>query len=186
MGGRFLPRKERQERLAIYLKQNPFATDEELAQRFNVSIPTIRLDRAALGIPELRKRVKHVAEEAYTQIRSMHETELVGELVDLELDKQAISIMEVTEEMVLEKTQILRGHYLFAQANSLAAAVLDADVVLTGSCRLRFKRPVYLHEKVVAKAVVKVKKINSALVSVYSKVDNEIVFRAQLIMLMQE
>ncbi len=180
-----MSRRERQERLTIYLKQNPFATDEELAQRFRVSIPTIRLDRASLGIPELRKRVKDVAEEAYMEIRSMHETELVGELIDLELDKRAISIMEVNEEMVLEKTKFLRGHHLFAQANSLAAAVIDANVVLTGSCRLRFLKPVYLNEKVVAKAVVKVKKTNSALVSVYSRVNKEMVFRAQLILLMQ-
>ncbi len=185
MNDRILTRQERQVRLGIYIKQNPFATDEELAKRFNVSIPTIRLDRAALKIPELRKRVKQVAEEVYIEIKSMHETELVGELVDIELDKQAISILQITEELVLEKTKIVRGHHLFAQANSLAAAVLDANVVLTGSCRLRFKRPVYFNEKVVAKAVVKVKKKNSALVSVYSKVNDEMVFKAQFILLMQ-
>ncbi|WP_366921617.1 transcription factor FapR [Metallumcola ferriviriculae] len=185
MRGKSMSRRERQERLGIYLKHNPFATDEELAQRFKVSIPTIRLDRSALGIPELRQRVKHVAEEAYTEIRSMHETELVGELVDIELNNRAISIMEVTEEMVLEKTKILRGHHLFAQANSLAAAIIDANVVLTGSCRLRFLKPVSLNDKVIAKAIVKVKKTNSALVSVYSRVDKEMVFRAQLILLMQ-
>jgi len=70
MNHRVLSRQERQVRLGIYIKQNPFVTDEELAQRFNVSIPTIRLDRAALKIPELRKRVKQVAEEVYIEINS--------------------------------------------------------------------------------------------------------------------
>ena len=38
---------------------------------FQVSIQTIRLDRTHLNIPELRKRVKLVAEHNYDQIKSM-------------------------------------------------------------------------------------------------------------------
>ena len=37
------------------LNEQPYLTDGELAERFGVSVPTIRLDRLALGIPELRE-----------------------------------------------------------------------------------------------------------------------------------
>ncbi|MDD3706223.1 MAG: DeoR family transcriptional regulator, partial [Clostridiaceae bacterium] len=48
-----ISKKERQARLADRIKADPFLTDEELAENFNVSIQTIRLDRLELGVPEL-------------------------------------------------------------------------------------------------------------------------------------
>lgn len=176
-----LERAERQARLAGYLRENPFSTDRELADLFSVSVQTIRLDRLALGIPELRQRLKEVAQEAYGKVRSLAESELVGELVDLELGRGGLSILRVAPEMVLARTGIARGHYLFAQANSLAVAVIDAETVLTGSARVRYRRPVYLHERVVAKAAVKLQKGANFLVSVHSKVENELVFKGQFI-----
>ncbi|HBS93731.1 MAG TPA: transcription factor FapR, partial [Firmicutes bacterium] len=54
-------KRQRQSELQSLLDDNPFLTDQELAERFAVSIQTIRLDRMELGIPELRERVKMVA-----------------------------------------------------------------------------------------------------------------------------
>jgi len=178
-------KKIRQEQLVQQLRENPFLTDEELAEKYNVSIQTIRLDRLALGIPEVRKRIMSVAEEAHGSIRSLREGELVGQLIDIKLGDYAISMLEIGEEMVSEFGHV-RGQLLFAQANSLALAVIDADVVLTGSARVRFKRPVLQGEKVIAKAVVKTKKHNSFLVSTYLKVDGEIVFKGHFIMFAQD
>ena len=45
------------------INKDPFITDEELSETFNVSIQTIRLDRLELGIPELRERIRSVASE---------------------------------------------------------------------------------------------------------------------------
>jgi len=174
-------KKQRQEDLVRYLENNPFSTDEELAEYFFVSVQTIRLDRIALGIPELRERVKSVAEEKYTKVKSLSETEIVGELIDIVLDKEAYSLLKIEKEHIFERAGIACGYYLFAQANSLAIAVVDAKVVLTGSARVRYKRPVHIGEKVVCKAVVKVKKTNTYLVSVYSKVEGEMVFKGQFI-----
>ncbi|MHB1419012.1 MAG: transcription factor FapR [Bacillota bacterium] len=175
------PRKLRREELLDYLEKNPFTTDEELASNFEVSVQTIRLDRAALGIPELRERINTVAREVYDRTRLISERELIGELIDLELDRMGISVMEVLEDMVLESTHVARGHCLFAQANSLAVAVINAPAVLTGSARVRYKRPVYLHERVVAKAMVKTKRGGTCLVSVHSTVDKELVFKGQFV-----
>lgn len=183
-GEKQMLKKVRQEQLVKQLRENPFMTDEELAEKYNVSIQTIRLDRLALGIPEVRKRIMTVAEEAHGSIRSLQEGELFGELIDINLGDYAISMLEVREDMVSEFGHA-RGQLLFAQANSLALAVIDADVVLTGSARVRFKRPVLQGEKVVAKAVVKTKRQNSFLVSTYLKVEEDIVFKGHFIMFAQ-
>ena len=182
---RYLNKSKRQQHLENKLEADPFCTDEDLAEEFGVSVQTIRLDRIALGIPEMRKRLKFFAERAYAKVRSVSKQEMIGELVDLDLGKRGISICDISEDMVLEKTKIARGHYLFAQANSLAVALIDAEVVLTGSARVRYKRPVYLGERVVAKAKHKLTKGNTHLISVYSHVDQELVFKAQFIVAMQ-
>ena len=41
------------------LRQNPMLTDSDLAEMFSVSKATIRLDRQALGIPQMRERMEH-------------------------------------------------------------------------------------------------------------------------------
>lgn len=53
------------------LRDNPFSTDEQLAKMLDVSVQTIRLDRVALGIPELRARTRTMAEEAQTKLRAI-------------------------------------------------------------------------------------------------------------------
>lgn len=181
MNNSWFNKAERQKQLLQRLDEDPFVTDEELAQALGVSVQTIRLDRLALGIPELRVRVRDLATSAYQRVRSLQKGELIGELVDLNLGVSGISLLEVTREMVLEKSGVARGHYLFAQANSLAVAIIDASSVLTGSARVRFKRPVFLGERVFAKAIVKVKKASSFLVSVQSRVKNDLVFKGHFI-----
>jgi hypothetical protein len=88
------------------------AADEELADQFSVSVPTIRLDRLELGIPELRERIKSVAEKNYDKVKTLHSKEIVGELIELDLGKSGISILETTNNMVFEKTRIIRGHFI--------------------------------------------------------------------------
>lgn len=148
-------KKKRQTELTRLLDENPFLTDEDLARQFQVSVQTIRLDRLELGIPEYRERIKHVAEKKLDQVRALSVDEVIGDIIDLQLDQSAISILEIGEEHVFSKTKIARGHILFAQANSLAVAVINSDVALTANARIRFVRPVKLGEKLVAKAFVK-------------------------------
>lgn len=173
-----LPKKERQSRLIQSLKENPFANDEDLAVLFHVSIQTIRLDRLELGIPELRERIKSVAEKSYDNVKSLGIDEVIGEVIDLQLDSQAISVLEIKEEHVFSRTRIARGHYIFAQANSLAVAVINADVALTATARIRFIRPVHLGERLVAKAIVRSRNGDESKVRVETKVQGEPVFSA--------
>ncbi|MGI6224710.1 MAG: transcription factor FapR [Peptococcales bacterium] len=176
-----LPKPKRQEELQVFLNENPFATDEDLAQEFGCSIQTIRLDRLELGIPEVRERMKRVAETNYSKVKSVTDTEIIGELIELELGVKATSVLEVTPEMVADKSHVCRGHHIFSQANMLAVALIDAEIVLTGSARIRYRRPVYLKEKLVATAVLARQRSNKHLVKVVSKVGAEEVFVGKFI-----
>lgn len=176
-------RKQRQQALRRYLRFNPFATDEELAEIFGVSVPTIRLDRLALGIPELRERIMNMAQQARERVRGVTAEELVGELVELQPGVMGISILEITPQMLVQPGGNARGHYLFDQAHSLALATVGAEIVLTSSARVRYRRPVYNGERVVARATIKVVRGPTCLVSVHSRVRGEIVFKAQFIII---
>lgn len=172
-------KKERQALLAATINENPFVTDEELADKFKVSVQTIRLDRLELSIPELRERIKTVAEKRFeAQVRSLPLEEVIGEIIDIVLDESAISIFDVKEEHVFKRNQIARGHHLFAQANSLAVAVINDELALTAKANIQFKRSVKLNERVVAKA--RVNKIDATngrtFVKVTSYVNKELVF----------
>ena len=94
-----------------------------MAEKFSVSVQTIRLDRLELSIPELRERIKNVAEKKFDdEVRSLPIDEVIGEIIDIELDQTAISIFDVKKEHVFKRNQIARGHHLFAQANSLSCS----------------------------------------------------------------
>ncbi|HHT84780.1 MAG: transcription factor FapR [Bacillota bacterium] len=173
--------KQRREQLKEILTANPFLPDRRLARHFDVSVQTIRLDRLALGIPGQRTRTKQVAERAYQRLRAMGEREVVGELIDLELGKSAISIMEITPDMAFERTGITRSQYIFAQADSLAICVIDADNVVTGIANLKFKRQARVGEKLIAKAQVIREKGQKSVVLVETRARGELVFRGKFL-----
>lgn len=186
MSKRGLSKKERQKLLVETVTEDPFLNDEELAEKFNVSIQTIRLDRMELRVPELRERIKAVAEENYAKVRSIDITEIVGELVDLELDKRGISILETTSKMTFGKTKVIRGDIIFAQANSLAIATIDAKVALTGVANIKYKLPVFAGQKLVAKAEVTRVRGNKKFVFVRIYVKQQEVFRGKFILVSLE
>jgi acyl-coenzyme A thioesterase PaaI-like protein len=182
-------KKERQQMLKETIKDNPFITDEDLAEKFQVSVQTIRLDRLELSIPELRERIKYVAEKRFEdEVRSLPLEEVIGEIIDIELDQSAISIFDVREEHVFIRNKIARGHHVFAQANSLAVAVINDELALTAKANIQFKRSVKQGERVIAKA--KVLKIDDGLgrtiVEVISYVNNELVFKGEFDMYRSE
>jgi acyl-coenzyme A thioesterase PaaI-like protein len=150
-----LHKKERQQVLIEKLKSDPFLTDDELSELFNVSVPTIRLDRLEMGIPELRERIKHVAENNYGKVKSLQGAEIVGELIDITLGKYGVSILETDDSMAFKKTKIIRGHYIYSLAESLAIAVIDAQVALVGVANIKYKIPAYSGCRLIAKAEVK-------------------------------
>lgn len=175
-------KKERQRLLMETIKENPFITDDELAGSFAVSVQTVRLDRLELSIPELRERIKTVAEKRFNdEIRALPLDEVIGEVIDINLDENAISILDIKKEHVFKRNGIARGHHLFAQANSLAVAVIDDELALTAKAHIIFSRAVRENERVVAKAKVLQTGLNAdrTSVEVNSFVGNELVFKGE-------
>ncbi len=176
-----LLKKDRQNTLSEFIKENPFITDEELTKEFKVSIQTIRLDRMELGIPELRERTKAMASKTLDNIKSLHLYEVIGEIVDIQLDCYGISLLEIKEDQVFKKTGIARGHYIFAQANSLAVALINEEIALTSKAEIRFIRPVRLNERLIAKAKVISCIDDRSEIEVNTYVNNDLVFKGLFI-----
>lgn len=172
-------KKERQRLLSETIADNPFVTDEQLATQFQVSVQTIRLDRMELAIPELRERIKDVASKTYeNEVKSLPIDEVIGEIIDIELDNRALSIFDVKEEHVFQRNGIARGHHLFAQANSLAVAVIDDELALTVHSNITFVKPVRAGDRVITKAIVigRDEKNHRTKVELTSTVNGETVF----------
>lgn len=179
--GESLKLKKDERRIAIRnaIEANPFITDNELCEKFDVSIQTIRLDRTHLNIPELRKRIKLVAEQNYGQIKSIEANEIIGDLIQVEPDVKAQSLIEITEDYVFAKTQIAREHILFAQSNSLCVALIHNPTVLTQESQVAFVEKVKLNDTVRAEAQVINKTSKHYLIEVNSFVKDKLVFKGK-------
>ncbi|MBB6449335.1 acyl-coenzyme A thioesterase PaaI-like protein [Geomicrobium halophilum] len=175
-------KQKRKQDLVETIENNPFITDEALAKRFSVSVQTIRLDRSELGIPELRTRIKQVAETNHDDVKALTNEEIIGEIIDLQLDETAISILDIHEDQVFTRSGIARGHHLFAQANSLAVAIINDEFAVTGRANVRFMRQVQAGERVVAKASVTKKSDDWPVITVNSYVDQALVFKGEFVM----
>ena len=136
-------KRRRQESLVLAVRKEPFLTDEALARRLSVSVQTVRLDRTELGIPELRARVRTLAENAREKVRAIPHAEVVGDLLSLELGVCGTSALKVTDDHLFADSEIARGTALFSQANSLALAIVDAPFAVTGVANVKYKTPTY-------------------------------------------
>jgi len=178
-----LSKFERQKKIKEYISKDPFLSDKKLAELFNFSVQTIRLDRLEMSIPEMRKRIVQVAKNTSSsdKVKSLSKEEIVGELIDIELGKNGIAILKTTKDMAFNRTGIVRSHYIFSLADSLAISIIDAEVALTGIARLRYKKPVYAGQTLVAKARIARSKGNKYLVSVHVKTEQKEVFTGKLV-----
>ena len=181
-----LPKKTRHEILLKKLGEFPFMTDEALAQDLNVSVQTIRLDRLELRIPELRERTKKMAIDAGARIKTIADSDVVGNVIDIVLGKSGISMMNVTNDMVFEKNKIAKGHFIYAQANALALAIIDAPKAVTGIANIKYLLPVSEGEKLIAKAEVTRVRGNKYFIAVRTRSNEKEVFRVKFIMVSLE
>jgi acyl-coenzyme A thioesterase PaaI-like protein len=176
-----LKKVERLEKLNKIIKKDPFLTDEELSEKLGVSIQTIRLDRLKLNIPELRERMKNVATGNYDSVRKIEKGDLVGELIDLEVNKRAISILNTEKTMSSTTSEMVRGYYIYAMAESLAMAVINEPVSITSVANIKYKVPVKPEQKVIAKAQVNKIKGVDYYVHVMINSNDDQVFRGKFI-----
>ena len=171
-------KKQRHEFLLRQIKQNPFLKDEELAEVCNVSVSTIRFDRAELGIAEYRERVKSAAEEGMgTGIIA------TGEVLDLNLFRDGISVLKTDKTMVFPETDIVKGQYIYAFAENLALSVIDAKAALVKIANVKYTHEAHAGESLVAKSEVMRVKEKEFVVRVVIKANLNEVFRGKFNML---
>ena len=174
-------KRRRQETLVEAVRKEPFLTDEALAKRLAVSVQTVRLDRTELGIPELRARVRTLAENAREKVRAIAHTEGIGVLLSLELGVRGTSALKVTDDLIFAESEIARGTALFSQANSLALAIIDAPLAITGVANVKYKVPIRKGDTVIAHAEIVKVRGNKIFIWVKTLREGKEVFRAKFI-----
>lgn len=137
----------RQQQLIKAVEENPFLKDDDLARRLDVSVATIRFDRAELGIAEYRERIKNVA-------RNGIKSSTRGEVLDLNVLHDAISVLETDDTMTFENTKTVKGQVIYAFAENLAVKVIDAKAALVKVANIKYIKEVTVGEKLVAKSEV--------------------------------
>lgn len=174
-------KKERHELLREKLKQNPFLKDDELAREFNVSVATIRFDRAELGISEYRERIKKVARDGYNGIKSK-----LPEMLDLNPMHDGISMLQTDDTMVFGGTDIVKGQAIFSFAENLALKVIDAKAALIKVANVKYIKEVKSGDKLLAKSEVKRIKDDEYIVWVKIKCNMTEVFRGKFMLAVSE
>ena len=174
-------RKLRQNMLAKIIESNPMITDNELASRLEVSVSTVRLDRALMGVPELRERIRTKDQDAMSRLRSLSPAEVIGDLLELEPDRWALSVLRTAKDMAFRFTDIVSDNYVYAQAGSIAVAVINAASVIIGSMRGQYSGHAHGGDILIARAQVGVNHEGKRIVSVRTKAGNREIFVGRFI-----
>lgn len=162
-------KKKRQKLLREKLNAQPYLTDGDLAAFFHVSVPTIRLDRLSLGIPELRERLKNIAAMDLEPMQPMEHQS--GMLVDIEKGVKGISIMETSQDMCFAGTEIVQGSYLYTMAEGLAVAIIGKPAAITQVGTIKYKIPIRVGSRLVARGEIRETREDSFIlwIKVYNK-----------------
>ena len=145
-------RKERNKQIIDYLKQDPFANDEKLAEYFNVSINTIRLDRARLGIREVRERIKDRASENIKKIVSLGKEEIIGNVIEFVPGEKAVSVLETKDYMSFENTDVIKGYHIYSMAETVAISIIPNKVALVGVANIKYVKKILKNETTASKS----------------------------------
>ena len=148
-------RSIRCEKLLQYLELNPLATDEILANEFNVSINTIRLDRARLGIKEFKERLKFKAKETMSKVTSISAAEFVGDMIHFIPGESAKSRLETNSSMTFEGMNVVRGEYIYSFAETIAISLIPTKAALVGVANIKYVEPIGADAVIYAMAEVK-------------------------------
>ena len=174
-------RKLRQDVLARILETNPMITDNELASRLEVSVSTVRLDRALMGVPELRERIRSMAQDAMSRLKSLRPSEVIGDLLELEPDKWALSVLRTAKDMAFRFTDIVSDNYVYAQAGSIAVAAINAASAIIASMRGQYSGHARVGDILIARAKVGVNHDGRKIVSVRTKAGDREIFVGRFI-----
>jgi hypothetical protein len=174
-------RQIRHKRLVGLLNSDPLTSDNRLALELGVSVGTIRLDREALNLPGLRERTRLMAERESHRLASLKQEEVLGEIMELEPNRRALSVLPTNREYAFRHTNLIAGHYIYAQAATLAIAVVREALAVIGSARAQFHHRPYVGERLTAAAKVGTHKNGKYMVSVHTRTEEHEIFVARFV-----
>lgn len=175
-----MDKKERHAFLLQKIKSEPFLKDEDLAKVCGVSVSTIRFDRAELGIAEYRERVKTAAVDGLNNPHSE------GEILELELFHNGMSVLRADEKMCFEGTNIIKSQSIYAFAEDLALSVIDAKAALVKVANVKYISEVYAGERLFARSEVVRVRDREFIVHVFIKVNMKNVFRGKFSLMVSD
>ena len=170
--GRAEKKRMRQEKLVVHIRENPFLKDEELAETLGVSVATILLDRAELGIREYRERIKDVARDKSTAGADL------GEVLDFTPYHDGISVLHTDDAPTFEGG-VIKGQTMYAYSENLALSVINATGALVRVANIKYISKVFRGDTLVAKYEVRRMRDSEYTVWVRIKKDMAEVFRAK-------
>ena len=174
-------RQKRHKRLVGLLDSDPLMSDNRLALELGVSVGTIRLDREALNMPGLRERTRLMAERESSKLASLKQEDVLGDILELEPNRRALSVLPTSREYAFRHTNLIADHYIYAQAATLAVAVVREALAVVGSARVRFSHSPYVGEKLTAAARVRAHKDGKYMVSVHTRTEEREIFVARFV-----
>ncbi len=123
MEKRKMDKNKRREAIQNLLRQNPCLTDGDLAERFSVSVATIRLDRQTLGIPvQMRERMEQLVS---SQPSESHEGVRV---LDLDIGQKGVGLLKTTEEMA-DSAGMVSAEKLYGAAQGFAESLQETPLL---------------------------------------------------------
>ena len=170
-------KEERRKNIHETVRQNPMLTDSELANLFSVSQATIRLDRQALGIPEMRKRIKNAIQKNMISVDRYH-GEI--EILQLELNRKGLALITITSDMV-DNSGYVPAEKMYGVSVELAKRLIGNKLDPTQVGNIKYKTAISAGKKLVVKMkVARVKETKEYIYIVFYDREHE-VFRAKFI-----
>lgn len=170
-----LQKNERRREMVAMIEENPAVTDGELAERFAVSVATVRLDRQAMGIPQMRERVA----KAVRQKSSGFRDEL--RVIDLEEGRKGLALF-TTREAMLNGVGVVSADCLYGVAAGFAQTLTGEIFSPLQVGNIKYKNPVKSGEELVVKGKVALTKADKKYIYLSFYRNKEEVFRAKFIM----
>jgi hypothetical protein len=122
-----------------------------------------------------------MAERAGSRLVSMRQDEVMGEILELEPNRRALSVFSTNREYAFRHTNLIADHYIYAQAATLAIAVVREALAVVSAARVQFSRAAFVGEKLAALAKVGTHKDDKYVVSVHTRAGEREVFVARFV-----
>ena len=172
---RKMDKNQRREAMQALLRQNPCLTDGELAERFSVSVATIRLDRQTLGIPQMRERMEHLV------ISQPSEAKEGVRILDLDVGQKGVGLFQ-TDETIPDGAGMVPAEKLYGTAARFAESLTGIAFASTQVGNIKYKVPVIPGTVLIVKGRVVLMRGNKKHIYVSFFSGDEEVYRAKFIM----